>query len=757
MMTDEELANYLHQKSRLAQNREDGPLSYMRSEILNRYRGEKYGENSSVAAEREGFSEFVTREVLETIEWAGPPINKVFLAGDRFVEFEPISQQDEKLAAQETDIVNHKILRANGGDAAEELIKWIKDTLLMPTAYLKVYVDETETYERQELTGIDMMTFAGLADNPNIEILEQRAYRDLVPVPDELLQPGGPTHMPIELMDLDIRRTKRTPTLRLESIPGEEVLVDGELTKTNLDHAKLVIHRQIKTHSELLKEGFDEDMLDEVGDITEGDLAWNTERVNRRKEEDEHIGMDGGLGSTEKADREYLVLECHAEVDYDEDGKDEMRRVVMIGKTIFENEEVNYQPFVAMSALLNPHRHIGTSLGQLAMERQTLNTVLHRQLLDNVYQQNTGKHVIDDNMLMDDGSTLNALTDQSAQYVVIDGAGSTVPPSQAIIPLSYTNLLGDLLPTIQHVEQATPMLTGIAPENDIDPEVIQQAKTGAFMSAKKSQGQRLELIIRTMAETGFKQLARKVHRLIRMHPSLAEAVRLRGTWVQPDPSKWIERTDMIVNVGLGFNGDDEDVQALTGVMQIQDKLAPMGLAGPHEAFNAAEKLVRRMGLGSARQFFIDPYQEGWQPPPPPEDPALITAKASAQLATQDGQSKVLDAQTKQFEAQTKARLEFAKLSQEDQKEFIKLELEERRAALEERKVQLEERAQALREGDAPSDRRKTESETRLNAAKEVETLAKAEQGEARVDIEKDKVDVERKKAENPPQMNGATE
>lgn len=750
-MTDESLANYLHQQARLAQNREDGSLSHERSEILNRYRGEKYGAGSPVAAEREGFSEYVTREVLETIEWAAPPINKVFLAGDRFVEFEPISQQDEKLAAQETDIVNHKILRANGGDAAEELIKWIKDTLLMPTAYLKVYVDETEEYERQELTGVDVMTLNGFMENPHIEILEQRAYTDMIPIPEEYRQPNGPTHTQVELFDLDIRRTKRRPTLRLESIPGEEVLVDGELTRTNLDHAKIIIHRQIKTHSELLKEGYDESLLDEAG-TAESDLSWNTERVNRRKEEDEHIGMDGGLGSNEKADKEYLVEECYAEVDFDEDDKNEMRHIVMIGNTIFENEEVNYQPFVAMSALLNPHRHTGTSLGQLSKERQTLNTVLHRQMLDNVYQQNTGKHIIDDNMLMDDGSTIAALTDQSSQYVVIDGSSSTVPPSQAVIPLAYTNLLKDLLPTIQHVEQATPMLTGIAPENDIDPEVIQQAKTGAFMSAKKSQGQRLELIIRTMAETGFKQLARKVHRLIRMHPSLAETVRLRGTWIQPDPAKWIERTDMIVNVGLGFNGDDEDVHALTGVMGMQEKLMPLGLAGPHEMFNAAEKLVRRMGLGSARQFFIDPYQEGWQPPPPPEDAQLIAAKAQVQLAQQDAQNKGLDAQTKQFEVQQKYRLEFAKLSQEDQKEFIKLELDERKLAVEERRIAIEERKQKMNEDSELGERRKTESEVQLNAAKQVETLAKAEEAEAAPDLERKRIAVEQKKAENPPQQ-----
>ena len=613
MMTEEELAQYLRQQARLCQNREDGSVSHEREEILNRYRGELYGGDSAVAAERDGHSQFTTREVMEAVEWALPPIVKVFLAGDRIVEFEPTSESDVELAAQETDIVNHKILRANGGDAAEEIIKWIKDTLQMMTTYFKVYVDDKEEYERQELTGIDVMTLAGLTENPDVEILEQRSYQDVIPIPEEFQQPGGPMQMPVELFDLDIRRTKRMPTLRIESIPGEEVLVDGQLTKTNLDHANIVIHRQRRSHSDLLKEGYDEDELKETGAATDA-LEWNTERVNRRDEEDEHLGMDGGLISEEQADKMYEVYECYANVDYDEDGKHEMRHVVMIGKTIFENEEVNYQPFVAMSALLNPHRHIGLSLAQLVLDLQTLNTVLHRQMLDNIWRLNTGKHIIAEEVLTEDGSTLDAITDQTTHEVIIDTRRSTFSPREMVFPMEHPSILKDVLPVIQNVEQQTPMRTGVAPENDVDPEVIQQSKTGAFMGAKRAAYQRIELIIRTMAETGFKQLARKVHRLIRMHPSLAETVRLRGTWIQPNPAEWVERTDMIVNVGLGFNGDEEDVQALTGVMAIQEKLMPMGLADPRNIFNAAEKLVRKMGLGSPTQFFLDPHRADWQPP-----------------------------------------------------------------------------------------------------------------------------------------------
>lgn len=88
------------------------------------------------------------------------------------------------------------------------------------------------------------------------------------------------------------------------------------------------------------------------------------------------------------------------------------------------------------------------------------------------------------------------------------------------------SIVGELLPVIQDARGSTSLRTGIAPENNVDSDVLQQTTAGAFMGAMEKAGERLELIARIMAETGFKQLFRKVHQLCRMHPDIATTIQV---------------------------------------------------------------------------------------------------------------------------------------------------------------------------------------------------------------------------------------
>ena len=74
-MSDNQIVGFLGRKITQAMNDEDGDLSQVRQENFNYYIGKNYGN------EREGYSQHVTREVLETIEWVLPSVLRVFGSG----------------------------------------------------------------------------------------------------------------------------------------------------------------------------------------------------------------------------------------------------------------------------------------------------------------------------------------------------------------------------------------------------------------------------------------------------------------------------------------------------------------------------------------------------------------------------------------------------------------------------------------------------------------------------------------------------
>ena len=222
-MSEHEIVGFLSNKIDQAMNDEDGDLSDVRKENLNYYVGAEYGD------EREGYSKFVTRETLETVEWVLPSVLRVFLSGDRIVSFTPENPDDESSAKQETDITNYFVMRGNNGGMGSflPLHHWIKDCLMYPTGYIKAYMAEVTKSDVGTVSGINEIGVQMLASDPDVEILEQRSRQIFVDSPQ-----GS---QPIEVFDLKIRTTKEQMELRIDAVPPEEVLVDNDCTSTNLD------------------------------------------------------------------------------------------------------------------------------------------------------------------------------------------------------------------------------------------------------------------------------------------------------------------------------------------------------------------------------------------------------------------------------------------------------------------------------------------------------------------------------------------
>src|SRR5262249_26557136 len=145
------------------------------------------------------------------------------------------------------------------------------------------------------------------------------------------------------------------------------------------------------------------------------------------------------------------------------------------------------------------------------------------------------------------------------------------------------------------------------------------------------------------------------------HQDKSMTVRLRGAWVDIDPSTWATKMDMAVMVGLGTGNRDSQVsQLITMLTQIDQPIVQLqgGLNGPFltpvHVYNKLAKLVEAMGYRNVDAFYADPAQVRPMPPaPPPPNP--MAQMAQAQMALE--QNKVAaELQLKQQDTVARANL-----------------------------------------------------------------------------------------------------
>ena len=169
-LQDMEIIAQIEQQENIAYGVNDSALSNDRAEAIDYYLGQPFGN------EEEGRSQVVSYDVQDTIESALPQLLKVFVAGDKVVQFDPKGPEDQEAADQETDYVNHVVMEKNEG--FKIFYVWFKDALLSKNGYVKVYAEEEEEVEEYECKGLTDAQLQMLASDEKTEVLEHEAYPD---------------------------------------------------------------------------------------------------------------------------------------------------------------------------------------------------------------------------------------------------------------------------------------------------------------------------------------------------------------------------------------------------------------------------------------------------------------------------------------------------------------------------------------------------------------------------------------------------
>ena len=669
-LTQEEIVAKIENEESIAYGINDSQLSEERAQAIQYYLGEPMGN------EVEGRSQVVSYDTQDTIESALPQLLKVYVSGDEIVRFEPKNPEDQESADQETDYVNHVVLEKNNG--FEVFYVWFKDALLSKNGYVKAYYEEEDDVDEESYEGLTDAQLDMLAQDDNVEILEHTSYPDpsVTPMPmtppmmtqDPEIKPldGKGVEIDMEMQqafmqpmlhDVKIRITETNGHIKIKNVAPESIMVSVDCNGTNLNSARFVQHRELMCPEEIAEQ-FDMKVEEVEQIMADTQDAFELESNARDIYQEQY---DRAVDTTD-----ILVKDTYYRVG------DERMRYVVIGNTIIYEEECDHVPFACISPMLMPHRHIGRSYADLTKDIQMVKSTLIRGQLDNMYLSNNGRYAISDRVNLDD-----MLTSRPGGIVRVQGE-----PGSSIMPLQHAPFPASSFQMVEYMDNMKEKRTGITAYNQgLDSNSLNKTATGVQQIMNASQ-QRLELVARTFAETGVKDLFLLVHKMVRQNLTKPDIVRIRNKWVNIDPRSWKNRKDLSISVGLGAGNKDQQLMHLNNILQMQKEALQVGLTDPGKIYNALSKLTQNAGFKNPDEFWNDPAnnpQAGQQQQPDPQQQLIqgqlqieqMKAQADMQLEAQKNDA---DMKQEQLRSQNDILIEREKIASQAELERFKAQL-----------------------------------------------------------------------------------
>jgi hypothetical protein len=197
-----------------------------------------------------------------------------------------------------------------------------------------------------------------------------------------------------------------------------------------------------------------------------------------------------------------------------------------------------------------------------------------------------------------------------------------------------------------------------------------QSTSPIAVSQQSSAAQdRLDMVARTLAETGLAPLYAGILRMMARQQDRPNVVRIRGQWIAIDPRALGTMWECSVNVG-GKGMPHERLAMLQAIAAKQEQIIQMGglnnpLVGIPEYRNTLTRMLETVNISDVSSYF-KALPPGFQPPPAPQQPNTDMLLAQVQQA-----KTAADVETDRAKAQT----DRAKLLLEDDRERDKAALD----------------------------------------------------------------------------------
>jgi len=638
----------------------DDTVAAERAEALDYYYG--LPEGDLAPPDIDNRSSVVSRDLMEAVEWSMPSLMRLFTGSDEVVRFEPDRPGEEDATKDATAACSHILWERNPGFTL--IHDAIKTCLIQRIGVLKVWCEQVSEEREERYSGLDMLALEALAVDPSITVEE------VSPSYQATLDPM--TGEPAQLFDVRVKRVEGRKEYRIDGVPPEEFRISRDAR--SVDRPRFIAHEPSNvTASDLIGMGFAPALVETLPTL-------GTDRTGERAERYRREGWDPTtVDDGDDSQRKIEIVDCWLMADLDGDGIAEYRHIMKSGGVVLVNEVADDHPFAVFSPILMPYRVIGLGLHDLLKDIVRIKTAITRQVLDNAYLVNNPQRLVQRN----GGVDLDALMNPSPGGVVetnsLDAVRDLVIPSigaQGLELINYFNRVRDARSGVTEFNQ------GLGGNAIGDTSIGSQGAQEMMASAM----QRVELMARVLAETGFKRLYRLILKALCQYQDRELQLRVNGRWLALNPREWHTRYRLSVSVGMGSMSRQTQLSGLNAIMALQEKVAALipGIVSPANAYNALTRFVEVNGFRDAGQFFTAPPpddqpDEPPQPPEPSPDAVLqsqalvqaeqIEAQGANERAAQDNMVKLqierekiaADDAKHQREIASRERIEAAKL------------------------------------------------------------------------------------------------
>lgn len=608
-------------------------LTPEREAATERYQGRPLGN------EEEGRSQYVATVTRDTIGAFMPSLMRVFWGSDRAAEFAPNRPDMVEQAEQATEYICDVVM-SQDNPGYQITHDAFLDGLLHKQGVFKWW-HEAAPKQSYAAVGLTPAEVGLLEQDPEIAI--ERASESA------LATPGDPR------FDIEYTQTRGEGVSRFAALPPEEFLRSRDAR--SLKDAQFVGHQTHKTRGELIAMGVPADVLDEHG--------HEDTKVSESPEEQARRGGDiqKRIETPDKSGDLILFIEGFPYLAMDGENR-ELRRVTMVGPAfhVVTNEPWDERPFGYLCPFPEPHTMDGQSLADRTMDLDRIESMIVRSMLDSLALSIHPRI----------GFVEGEVTLQDVMNPEI-GAPIRMRSPNALQPIEHTFVGQAAFPVLEYTQQVRENRTGqTKAAQGLDPDTLQSStRTGVAATLAAAQ-QHIEIVARTFAETGFKDLMRGLLRLEVAYPKRKRMVRLRGKYVEVDPRAWDANMDVRVNVALGSGLVEQKVALLAAIAQKQEMvLQTMGPSNPlvtlKQYRDTLVKGIRAAGRRDADVFFQD-VDPNWQPPPPQPapDPNMIIAQAEMERAKADIAKKAAEVEQEKadFQAESLKKMADIELARE---------------------------------------------------------------------------------------------
>ena len=624
---------------------DSGELVAIREKAIQYYRGQMNDLPSMP-----GRSGVTSTDIAEAIETVLPDIMEVFIGGEDVATFNPISEEDQEQAEEETAYVNHVIFSDNPGFLT--FYTAIKDALQVRTGLFHWWWEETLT--EKEIVGDPMQVQMQLADMG--------------------IDPASIDPEEVDAMEdgtIKVSIPEMSGKVCIKAWPPEDFSVSSDTV--DLKDAPYCVARSRMRVQDLIEYGADPEIARSLPSYSMPDTLATT-RDESGENSYNHVGGDGDLRIVE-VHQHFIRLK-----DEDDDSGLKIYRVITDCDEgiVINQEEVSRIPFAALCPFPNQHRFFGESIADKLMEVQRIKTALLRMQLD------SGYFALNQRM--------EVAVSGSNEYTIADllrnepNVPVRVATPGAIRPLSGGGLNFDVLSSLEYASTMGEARSGIVRNSQgLNPDTLHNTASGALalMSTAKL---RVRMIARIFAETGVKDLFIGVREMLREGYQPDEAGKVRrnpikarmgNKWAEIDPGKWPERSGLTIQVGVGAGGKDHDLMVANQGIALAREIIDLqgGIEGPildgKNVYNWLSKWSSAAGIKARGMYWTNPADA---PPKPPEaeqpNPEMQKVQAQMQLEQAKAQGQL---QLAQAQAQSDAQLQAAKLQAQGQADVAKAE------------------------------------------------------------------------------------